>query len=155
MSEITLMWIAVIKIVISLIVGILYSLGGRDDIPKAIRRFVAPAVIIVSVCVFSLFGGSFSWFYLLCYPLFVGAYSLGYGADEIMIKVFNRFKCATAITLAGLPIVIITGSWALFSLQMIISVSASIILGVINPIKASQEELMIGFLTCIMVLFYG
>ena len=153
MSEISLMWIGVGKIVLCLLAAITYSLGGRDDIPKAIRRFVGPFILVGGIMLYSLLG-RFSLYYLLSYPLYCLSYSLGYGAQEWEDKVIKRSKCALAITLAGLPIAFITGTWVLFTCQVMIALVASIGLGVWNPLKASQEELVIGFLTIILVPFY-
>lgn len=153
MGEIDLMWIGVGKILLTLICAILYSLGGRDNVPKAIRRFVAPGVLTAGLIGFSFISSSFSFLLLLVYPILVLAYCQGYGSDEPIVKFLKRMWCALFISLCGIPVVLITGSWLLFAMQAWLAFMTSTILGVWNPLTASQEELVIGFLTIVLVPF--
>ena len=154
MSEIGLLFLGASKLVIALVAGVLYSLGGRDGVSKGVRRFGVSALLISCVVLFSLLNHSFSPWFLCSLPLYVAALSLGYGADKTYRKIIKRGIFGLAVACAGLPIVIVTGVWSLWILQVILAISSCIILGVLNALTASQEELCIGFLSVVMVLFY-
>tara|TARA_Y100000310_G_scaffold155934_1_gene155383 strand:+ start:3809 stop:4276 length:468 start_codon:yes stop_codon:yes gene_type:complete len=154
MSEIGLMFFGVFKIITVLTGAILYSLGGRDGISKGVRRFGASAIIVGGTCYFAFSSGAFNWWYLLSYPLLCTAYSLGYGSDNTLGKVIKRAYCGLAIVVATSPIALLTGRIEVLIVQAVVALTTSIILGIKSKIPASQEELLIGFMTSLCVPFY-
>lgn len=157
MTEIGLLAQAMIKFFICGFVGGLYSLAGLDIHGKgykALRRYLGSLIICVALCVFAVLNKNLSLWYLLCYPLLIGAYCMGYGSEETWVKVLKRTLCAIAITCAFLPVVFVMGCWWLFGLQMLISIACSVVLGVKNPLHSAVEQFVIGALTIILVLFY-
>ena len=79
---------------------------------------------------------------------------MGYGASTLGQKVRKRLICGLLWGLAGLPIAIISHSWALLGLQTGIAVLFSVILGVFSIIPAAEEEGLIGFMSVVLVPFY-
>ena len=154
MSEMAMVYISVIKLAIVCVCAFLYSFAGRDKTSKAWRRFVAPAILVLAVCIFSVYSSNFNLGYIACYPFFCLAYCMGYGADKTWLKIVKRTYCGLAVAAAGLPIVVVTGSWLLFALQAIVGVLASVLLGVYNPTDAAEEETLIGFTGIMFVQFY-
>lgn len=157
MTEIGLLAQAMIKFFIVGIVGGLYSLGGLDIEGKGykfLRRYIGSFIICGALWYFSFINHTINPWFLLCYPLLIGAYCLGYGSDKAWVKVFKRTLCAVAITCAFLPVVLVMGCWWVFGLQMLISVAVSVVLGTINPLHSAVEQFVIGALTIVLVLYY-
>ena len=154
MSEIGLMFFGVYKVCLVLTAAILYSLGGRDGISKGVRRYGASAIIVFGTILFAAANTSLNLWYLVCYPLLVLAYSLDYGGDTLLSKILKRLKCAVAIVLACSLIAVLNGKINLLVTQSVVAIATSILLGVKSDIAASQEELLIGFTTCMFVPFY-
>lgn len=154
MTEWQILFLGVAKL--GLIVGYscLYAIGGRAW--KAIRRFVAPAVLFGGIYGLSFNYTNISLIVVLVVSYWLLAFSLclGYGGNTSGEKFLRRLKCGLAMTLAGLPLVILTGSWLLLGLQVTVGTLCMLILGIFNPVEAAEEELLIGTVTCIFVPFY-
>lgn len=151
MNETTLEWVSFSKIVFLAIFSLLYSYGGITK--KWLRRYIGSGVLTLGYIGYSLVQGTLSLWYLLCFPLLVGATSLGYGAEKTYQKIIKRTYCGLAYALASLPIAIVRQTWLLFGVHVGLCVAISNILGVLNPIEAREEETQIGFFIGFMPLF--
>lgn len=173
MSEMTYAIVFLLKVVIVGFSSYLYSIGGSSyeklrklgfipeclcRHPKAIRRFIAPFVLLLAIVGWSVVVDRFSWWYLLFYPALMGAWSMGYGADKLWVKIVKRAYCGAATVAAGLFVLLggmVEPRWTLFALQVIMGVSASVLLGAFNEAEeASTEQGLIALLGTMMVQFY-
>jgi len=151
MTEIQLQWLSFSKIIFLAFYSLLWGLGGMNG--KWKRRLLGSGVLTLGIVVFSLIQQSFSVWYLLCFLLFWGATSLGYGADDVKEKIIKRTYCGLAYGTASLPVAIITGSWVLFGFHLLLCTLVSNILGVVNPVEAREEETIIPFIVGFLPLF--
>ena len=120
----------------------LYSMGGRSR--KWLRRFLGAAVLAGTVCGISAWRGIFNPFMLAVFPVLVGGFSLGYGGDQISVKLRKRALCCLAVCMAGLVMAICIGGNAWMVLPFHFGVAIfSVYLGLINPIAAAAEEFFI------------
>ena len=144
MSETVLQVIASCKFVAIGVYALLYGLGGIDG--KWKRRVLGALVYTGAIIGFSLLEGSFNWWYLMCAPILFGSTSIGYGAEdnEVGKKVFKRFYCGLAYSCVGLPLALINEAWVLFILHTVLCIGTSVLLGVLNPTHARNEETLIG-----------
>ena len=126
------------------VASLLYSLGGRSG--KWKRRFIASFILTTTVISLCLIRGCFSYWHLLIYPILALGFSLGYGADDILLKVFKRFYCALAVLMAGLVMAFTLNGWGVFIPHAGIAMW-SVWMGVKNPIPAASEE----FFICMML----
>ena len=154
MSELNLVWLAAAKGLLLVIVATLYSMGGRDEFSKAVRRYGSALCLVGGTLGLSVITGSFNPWGLLSLPLFIGAYSLGYGAKDLGKKIKKRALAGAAIAVAGAPIAVTAGAYRLLVYQLIIGVLASVLLGVKSDTHAAWEEWLIGVLTVVLVPFY-
>ena len=153
MDELTLQWIQISKFLPLAVCAGLYGFGGM--INKALRRYVAPAVLVGSLCLYAAIANKFSWWILLCYPLYLGAFSLGYGADKFWQKILKRAYCGAAISCASLPCALAVGSLNLWVFHFVVMTGTMIYLGAFNPTpSARNEETAIGAMACFMPLFF-
>jgi len=143
MTEIQLQWLSFSKIVFLAVYSLFYGLGGMDG--KWKRRYLGSAILTSAILIYSTIQHTFNLWYLLCLPLFIGATSLGYGADNTSEKLFKRAYCGLAYALCALPIAIINHSWLLMGIHGVFCVGFSILLGTFNPTEAREEETIIGF----------
>lgn len=141
-------------------IALFYWLAGRGTKILGMRlrrRWMIPLLIVGGVIAFSLFQGSFSWYYLISIPLYMGAYHVGYGAGSplrtIFGKVGQRLIVGFLRALACLPIAWINGAWVLFGFQMILAMTSQAVLGTVNPIEAVEEENNICIFDLILVPF--
>ena len=151
MSEGTLQLIASLKLLIVCGYATLYGLGGMNG--KWKRRILGSGLYTIALVAFSIWTSSFSWVYLLVFPLLFGATSIGYGAGTTITKVIKRAYCGLAYSLVALPICLVTGNWTLYILHTIACLGVSITLGVINPVSARYEESLIGATIATLPLF--
>jgi hypothetical protein len=108
----------------------------------------------VLACLVSLLSDNFKVGYLLAIPSYVAVHWLGgYGGDKLWVKLLRRSWTGLLMGIASLPFAIFTGSYELFTAQVILAISAHLFLGILNPIKASYEEVLISFLTVVLVPF--
>lgn len=78
--EYTIIWQIATAFGVTGLAAILYSMGGRAV--KALRRFVAPAVILAGLIGISLWTDSFSWYLLAAYPILMASWMMGYSNDK-------------------------------------------------------------------------
>lgn len=157
MTENTLNYIQAGKIVWLAGFSLLYALGGTSG--KWKRRYIAPAYLTVGVILFSLIQSNFSLWYILFYPLLIGATSIGYGGRSALTKLFKhkwivRMIVGFALAFASIPIAIVTGQWLMFGLHCILCILVSVVMGVGNPISARGEEVVIATTAGFIPLFF-
>lgn len=142
MSEYFILYTAVGSLLGLVLSALLYALGGREG--KWKRRFIASLILLITNNVAALLMGKWFWELLFTYPLLIGGFSLGYGADTTSQKVLRRTLYAVANVLAGFLYVYKYGgiAWGVFIPHIGIALW-SIWLGVKNPIHASAEEVFI------------
>jgi len=112
MNEYTLQLIQIFKIFWIAGYVALYGFGGIKH--KEIRRVYGSLWVAGGICLFSALVNTFSWWFLLIAPLYYGASTFGYGADNIKDKIFKRLIQGMLFTIAALPIAIVTQNWLMF-----------------------------------------
>lgn len=147
---------------ISLLIPVVYSwlqmLGGRDINYLGIRariwgRLIAPLFLSGAVCLLALFLGKFHWHYLaslLAYPV---STTLGYGGNNLWVKLSRRTLWALVRVSCSLIFAVTAGAWTLWISQLLIALWAANLLGIKNVLKAPQEEMLINFSTVFLVPF--
>lgn len=151
MSENTLSLIAFIKVIVVAGFAFLYSSGGING--KWKRRFLGPTLLTIAVVGLALWQGTFSWYYLISFPLLVGALTLPYGGDSTHEKVIKRAVYALALCVAVLPIAFVSEQWILYWLHCFMTIIVIIVLGVLNPVIARFEETLIGVFIVLLPIF--
>jgi len=143
MNETGLQFINSLKILAIGGFSLLYGLGGVSG--KWKRRMIGPVVYTAGIVGFSLWTGSFTFWYLLCVPLLYGALSIGYGGDNNVQKIVKRSRYGLACAVASLPIFVAQQAWTLLLLHVIVCVTTSVIAGVWNQTSSARaEETLIG-----------
>jgi len=152
MTEQTLQVISCMKILLVGIFASLYAYGGMSG--KWKRRIVGSSVYTVGLCLFSLWQGSFSFWYILVLPLLFGGLSLGYGSDSTLWKIIKRSRYGLLCGIATLPIFVVQQAWTLLFLHILICVSTSVICGVWNQTSSARaEETLIGASIVLVPIF--
>ena len=133
------------------VASLLYALGGREG--KWQRRYLASFVLTLTVIGLTLWKNTFSFWYLLIFPILLGGFSLGYGAEATWWKIIRRLVYALAVCSAGLVFCFVLNNWWLFIPHIGIGLF-SIYLGVKNPIESAAEEILICTLLNLILIFY-
>src|SRR3990167_9148154 len=132
MSEYIILYQATGALLGVILASFLYSLGGRSG--KWKRRFVASFVLAATVNVLCVLRGVWQPLMLAVWPILIGGFSLGYGADVLWLKVVRRLVYALAVLMAGVLMAFILGGNAWWVLMPYIVVGLfSVFLGVKNP----------------------
>lgn len=153
MNEVTLQWIQVSKLLLLSVVAACYAFGGING--KWKRRYIGSALLVAGFVGFSLLANKFSWWILLCFPLYIGAFSLGYGGNTMLKKTIKRAYCGAAFSIASLPLALAVGSLQMWIGHFIIMTGAMIWLGVFNQTpSARNEETVLGTLSGFLPLFF-
>ena len=123
-----------------------YMWGGRDG--KWKRRFIGSLLCSLAIIAETLIFKNFNIFQLLCYPLLIGTFILGYNATTTMKKVIRRSIVVGTSLLVGLIMCLTIGgkAWLILPVQAIVAF-CSVWLAVKNPIPASAEE----FFVCLLL----
>jgi len=130
-----------------------YSWGGRSG--KWKRRFIASFILACTVNILCALMGTWTPKQLIIYPLLVGGFSLGYGADSFGQKIMRRSIYAAAIIFSGLVLALTIDHGALWVLIPHAGIGAfSIFLGVKNPIYAAAEEVFICAILNVGLVMY-
>lgn len=132
-----------IKVGVVIAFASLYAMGGSADFGglKWLRRFLAPALMVGSMC-----WTAKSLWPLVQLPLLFGALSLPYGADSTWGKVFLRASFGAANGLASSVFNFTRKNWIIAGLQIAIVTAVSVCLGVWNTTgNAMIEQFIIGF----------
>ncbi len=133
--------------------GLLWRLGGAEGFSKGFRRIGCACAIITA----NLIAGN--WLALASLPLLIGAFSLGYGINSRLIKLFKnkyivRAICGLAYSMASL--FILWGNWWALGFHMII-VTIGVTAAGTQKFKQIdiKEEGLIGLLVAIMPVMAG
>ena len=151
MSEWSEILLAAIKLITVGVFAVLYAVGGRHK--TWIRRYAGGLFIAGSTIGFSVYQGRFHTLSLVALATIPAALASGYGAETFWGKVTKRLRYGVLMALASLPIALAGHSVGLWSLQALLCVIASIGLGVFNPVKAVEEEVLIATLSVLLVPF--
>lgn len=151
MNEWTLQLYSGLRIIFLAFYVYLYGSGGIWN--KSTRRIFGSLLLTLGYVLFSLLENTFSFYYIICFPLLIISTSLGYGSSNLIKKIWKRFYCGLAYACAALPIFIVTQNWVMFVLHILICLLTSIILGVINPVSSRKEETLIGISIGLIPLF--
>jgi hypothetical protein len=115
---------------------------------KWLRRFLAPAILCGSAFLFSL-----DWRYLVQMPLMFITLSLGYGADNVIVKILKRALCGVTTGVSSSTVNIWHKRWLLVGFQVILVTAAYIVFGVWNPLPSARaEEALIGAVIALIVM---
>lgn len=143
MTETVLQVQAVCKLVWVASYAALYGFGGISG--KWKRRFVGSAWAMLGVFGFSMWQECWHPVLLLYLPMLIGASSLGYGASGSLTKVKRRAISGLAYGVSALPIAWYYGTWATFTLHIILCTVISIVLGAFQVVRGTRnEETLIG-----------
>lgn len=128
-----------------------YIAGGRG--PKYFRRYIGGIGFGLMICWLALWMGRFNW-WLFALPVFYPlALCIGYGSDKFWMKVFKRAAYGLAFGLIGLYSGFILNNLYLGIAQLILPVLVSVFLGVMNPVRAVDEESLIGLSLVVHIPF--
>lgn len=129
-----------IKLLIAIVFAGLYAWGGMEM--KWLRRFVAPAVLCLS-----MFGFSRNWRCLIQMPAMMITLSFGYGADSLIGKILKRALYGLLNGVSSSTANIWLKKWLLVGFQVILITAAYIAFGVWNPFPTARaEESILGVL---------
>lgn len=152
MNEPNLQILASLKILWLAAFSFLYGWGGISG--KWKRRYIGSAWMMLGIFAVAQTVNNWSYWYLLYWPLLVGALSLGYGAETTKGKLVQRAKVGLALGLTPLPLAIINQAWLLLGLHTFLCLAVCIVLGVWNPMRnARDEETAIGTTAGFLPLF--
>ena len=143
MSENWLLFVWFCKMMVVVISGLLYRVGGQVN--KAFRRFLMP-IFYMSACVGISFwkGYEFNWIMLISLPLFIGTLHLGYSNNEGKGWI-KRLKIAALLSLSFLPFAFVFGRWEVYIAHCILCFLGMGYFGITNPFdEAVTEESLIG-----------
>jgi hypothetical protein len=152
MSEWTVLWLAGAKLVLVLVFAVLYGVGGRRW--KWVRRFGGGGLLALGVLGFAWLHGTFQWWMLAGLLTLPAALTLGYGGETPVQKIQRRLLYGLAVGCAGLPFVPSLALVWLWGFQVVAAVSASVYLGLMNPVEAAEEEVLIAICSTVCVPFY-
>jgi len=141
-------WQGLSKLLVCVAFSFLYSLGGEHGISLAIRRFLAPGILVGAMVFYTR-----NLFSLITLPLMFASLSIGYGADLLWWKVVKRGYCGLANGLASSTYNGIRKRWLLFWTQIVLCPAAYIVFGVFNPFGSARiEEMVLGFIIAFVPL---
>lgn len=153
MSEYTTMYQAALAGLAIVAASFFYSWGGRSG--KWKRRFIASFILACAVNGLLAWRGIWNPLALITYPILCIGFSLGYGAEELLQKIFKRMIYAITICLSGLLLAFVLGGNAWFVLIPHVGIAAfSVYLGTRNPIEAAAEEFFICMVLNLGLMMY-
>lgn len=138
---------AALSVIASLLFSVCYMIGGRDVATLGIRarlwkRLIAPLLLASSAVAFSILAHRINWATACCVIWFI---PWGYGADSLAQKVVRRFVQSLFFTAPALIFGIFGGNLEIAIYQVIFGALITVLFGIRNPVKASQEEFLIAF----------
>ena len=126
------------KLCVIMLCATLYGFGGIES--KWLRRFLMPSIAVGCMYLYSR-----DWRCFIQLPFWMGALSMGYGADSTWLKILRRGIVGLSAGLASSGKFIIDRNWFLLCFQIILLISAYIIFGVWNPFPSARaEETILG-----------
>ena len=151
MSEYTIGHVACGSIVGLALAAWLYMLGGRNN--KAIRRFGAPAILTLTVCLAALAMGKFSWWLVGLYPLKVAEFVQGYSNRDARGWVKRLGIVGTSLLSGIFLCIVFQGGWFLLFPHAWVGL-ITITFAFKNPIAAAAEEPLVCVFNNIVTIFY-
>lgn len=151
MSEWHYVLVASLKVFLVALFAILYCIGGRRQ--KLWRRWVGGGVLGVGLNGFALWAGVWNVAYLLLIPAYIAALHLGYGGVRTSSKLYRRVVYGMGLGSCALLVSLLTGQVGLGGFQLLLAVGASVYLGVLNPVRATDEETLIAAFSVLVVPF--
>lgn len=146
MSEKKIQLKVIAKLLIAVVFAGLYGWGGMEY--KWLRRFVAPAVLCLSMFCYSR-----DWRCLIQMPAMMITLSLGYGADALWGKIFRRLIFGVANGTSSSVVNAWHKRWLLVGFQIALITTAYIIFGVWNPLPTARaEETLLGIFIALIPL---
>lgn len=131
--------------------GIMWRAGGSDELPKAVRRYGVPFLKVGISCIFL-----FSWVKLLSIPSLVIVYSIGYGVNSPLMKIFKnkyivRYVCGLLYVMGDIPL--LWGKWYFLGfLGIIVPIGVMLAGNQLLQKDAKEEESFIGILTGLTIM---
>lgn len=149
MNETLLVWLVPLRLLAVMLFTFCYVLGGRAH--KWIRRFVGPAIFTCLLWVIAVLLHSSLWKLspLLGLPIVL---SLPY-TNKDGYGWLRRLVYGVLFGAIGLAVSILAGCWPVGMLQGILCVLASMVLGMLNPVEAVNEEALIATLSVVLIPF--
>lgn len=136
--------LVIYRLILAVIFGILYAYGGMSG--TWIRRFLAPSVLCVGLCI-----PSFDWRILVQAPLMMLTLCLGYGGDDLWVKILRRGIFGLANGASSSAYNILRGVVLLVGIQVIMLTVLYIIVGVWNPFPSARaEETFLGTMIALL-----
>ena len=130
--------LVIYRVILAVIFGILYSLGGMYG--TWIRRFLAPAVLGIGLCF-----PSFDWRILVQMPCMMLTLCLGYGGDVLWVKILKRGVFGFLNGASSSIYNILKDAGLLVGIQVIIMTILYIVVGAWNPFPSARaEEMFLG-----------
>lgn len=150
MNEELLVWLVPIRLFAVIVYCLAYVISGRGG-PKWIRRWLGPALFALLCWIVAMFlkASLIGLTPLLAIPVVL---SFGYSNNDGKGWI-RRLIYGLSFGVIGLVMSFIYWCWPLGMIHMIICVMASMVLGLLNPIEAVNEEAMISSLSVICIPF--
>jgi len=152
MNEINLQWLVFGNFIALAFASLAYGFGGMSN-GRALRRFISPLIVFLSIVVTSLILHKFSFLILIALPLLIVRNILGYGGDNVGMRLLKRgLIVALAILTGALLAYAFQGGWWLL-LVLGLSSSGTILFARYNPLIARAEESLVFLLlnSCLMM----
>jgi len=155
MNEFHYVWLGFGNLIALSFACLCYSLGGRAGGPgKWMRRFIASLIIAASINVTALFLQKWVFWLLISYPLLIAQYSLGYGSENVGIRVLKRFLIALLNIACGVGLIFVfAASWWILLIHAIVCL-VTVVFAFKNPLPAAVEELFVCILSSGVLLLY-
>jgi len=153
MTEWTIGWLATAKLLLIVSFATLYWIGGRKR--KWIRRVAGGLLISVGTIGFAAAMGTFSPWHLLAVAVYPGALTLGYGGSTTPVKLRRRLLFGAAVGACAFTFALPLGLKATLAaaFQIALAIQASVVLGLLNPFEAAEEEAVIATASVLLVPF--
>ncbi len=133
-----------LKLLCACVFALLYAWGGMEL--KWLRRFVAPALLSLSMFYFSR-----DWKVFIQLPVMFLTLSLGYGADSLFLKIVKRMVFGFANGASSSIYNFIKKNWLLAGFQVLLLIETYFIIGVWNPFPSARaEEIFLGLMIALI-----
>lgn len=132
------------KVLFVIAFALLYGWGGMEM--KQLRRFVAPVVLCLGMCLYSR-----DWKPLLQSPLMMLTLSMGYGAETLAKKFVLRIIYGAANSASSISYIAYRSLtnpiwWMIVASHVMVCMIVSVVFGVYNPFPyARTEEFIFGW----------
>jgi len=144
-SEKKLQFKTILAMLVVVLCASLYAWGGMEM--KWLRRFVAPFSAAVFLAIINK-----DPLQLIKAPLLGLSSSIGYGADNVLLKLTKRCYVGLAFGLSASITDIVRKRWIIVSYTIASITSIFIVYGVLNPVPARVEESLLGFIIYSMAI---